>query len=127
MTESYAFDHLFSMAAAAISKKHTSLKVVCCITHSGRSAFNISQFRPSVPIIALTDQVGTYNRLCLGWGITPVLIKKPVSEYTSSEELCSQYLKENGFAKSGDLIVMVLGAETINHQAHTVRLVKLTQ
>ncbi|KAG2389041.1 hypothetical protein C9374_014441 [Naegleria lovaniensis] len=113
------------MAAAAIAKKHTSLKLVCCITHSGRSAFNISQFRVSVPIIALTDQNGTYNRLSLGWGITPVLIKKPISEYLSSEELCAQYLKENGFAQSGDLIVMVLGAETINHQAHTVRLVKL--
>jgi len=113
------------MAASIIAKKHKDVKLVCCITHSGRTAVDISQFRVGVPIIALSDQVSTVNRLCLAWGITPILIDDLKGSH--AEGLCVKHLVNGGLAKPGDLVVLVLGAETLDHMAHTVRLLRLPE
>jgi pyruvate kinase len=60
-----------AVAAAIIAKKHTSVKLIVCCTYSGRAAVRLSQYRPDQPIIALTSNEKTYNRLAMAWGVKP--------------------------------------------------------
>jgi len=43
---------------------------IICLTQSGTTAKTVSRFRPSTPILALTNQTQTYNRMALIWGVT---------------------------------------------------------
>ena len=45
------------------------------LTKSGFTARIVSSQRPSVPILALTDQERTFNQLALVWGVIPELVK----------------------------------------------------
>jgi len=55
------------LAAATIAKKHEKIKFICCMTASGTSAVQLSQYKPQQPVIALTPYEHVYNRLAMAW------------------------------------------------------------
>ncbi|KAL9658124.1 hypothetical protein ABK040_013037 [Willaertia magna] len=119
-----AIEDAICMAASNISNRYTGVKLILCLTHSGKTAVSISQYRPKVPIIALTHNVDTWNRLCLSWGVNSYLLQDEL-EATNINKFCFNQLIKRGLAKAGDVVVLVLGAQVINHMAQTVRLLKL--
>lgn len=46
-------------------------KVIITPTWSGKSAKLISKFKPNIPIISLTPNMGTFKKLRLVWGVIP--------------------------------------------------------
>ncbi|MGT2665964.1 pyruvate kinase [Streptococcus rifensis] len=84
------------------------IKLVVCITQTGKTARLISKYRPESDILAVTFDELTQRSLTLNWGVIPVVTTKPNSTddmFVLAEE---QALK-HGLVESGDDIVIVAG------------------
>jgi pyruvate kinase len=78
-------------------------------TQSGDSARRMSRLRSPIPILALTPDRGTYNRLALTWGVEPMIT--PVVSHT--DEMVKQVdglLLESKRTTIGDNVVIVAGS-----------------
>ncbi|HJE15667.1 MAG TPA: pyruvate kinase [Lapidilactobacillus dextrinicus] len=85
---------------------HVSAIVVA--TSSGYSARMISKYRPNANILAVTFDEKVQRSLTVTWGVTPVLADKPEST-DEMFEVAAQKAQDLGFAKEGDLILIVAG------------------
>ena len=84
-------------------------KYLVTFTQSGDSARRISRLRSHIPILAITPEVGTYNRLALSWGIEPIV--SPMVKHTDDMVLqTDKMLLESGRAVSGETVMIVAGA-----------------
>jgi pyruvate kinase len=78
-------------------------------TQSGDSARRMSRLRSPIPILALTPDRGTYNRLALTWGVEPMIT--PVVSHT--DEMVKQVdglLLESKRTTIGDSVIIVAGS-----------------
>ena len=68
----------------------------------------ISKYRPSADILAITFDEEVQRGLTVNWGVVPIVAQKP---NTTDEmfDLATQKAQELGFAKEGDLILIVAG------------------
>ncbi|MDP1851429.1 MAG: pyruvate kinase [Candidatus Planktophila sp.] len=84
-------------------------KYLVAFTQSGDSARRMSRLRSPIPILAMTPEVGTYNRLALSWGIESMLT--PVVGATDEMvKLVDTVLIDSGRAEIGDNVMIVAGA-----------------
>ncbi len=84
-------------------------KFLVAFTQSGDSARRMSRLRSPIPILALTPDHGTYNRLALTWGVEPMIT--PVVSHT--DEMVKQVdglLLESKRTTVGDLVMIVAGS-----------------
>lgn len=84
-------------------------KLLVTFTQSGDSARRMSRLRPSLPVIAFTPEVGTYNRLALSWGVEPAIISmaRNTDEMVKQADFGVLNLKR---AERGDFVVIVAGS-----------------
>lgn len=95
-------------ASAALSALKLNAPVIVCFSTTGRTAMQISNFRPRAQIIAATYAPETLNRLELVWGLQTLLIHR----YKTTEEAMEQIemqLLQYGLCKPGDHVVVTLG------------------
>jgi pyruvate kinase len=84
-------------------------KYLVAFTQSGDSARRMSRLRSPIPILAMTPEVGTYNRLALSWGVESMLT--PVVGATDEMvKLVDTVLIDSGRAVIGDNVMIVAGA-----------------
>lgn len=84
-------------------------KFLVAFTKSGDSARRMARLRSHIPILALTPDTGTYNRLALTWGVEPMLA--PMVNHT--DEMVKQVdsiLLKSQRASDGDVIMIVAGS-----------------
>lgn len=91
---------------AAVTMLDTPLVVV--ITKTGFSARVVSSHRPSVPILALTDNQRTCNQMALLWGVIPHVAASPPT-YTEMAEVGKAVVRELQLARAGDRVVFTAG------------------
>jgi pyruvate kinase len=84
-------------------------KYLVAFTQSGDSARRMSRLRSPIPILALTPDVGTYNRLALTWGIEP-MITEMVKHTDDMVKLVDTVLIQSGRAKKGENVMIVAGS-----------------
>ena len=68
----------------------------------------VSRFRPHVPILGITTDLGTWRKLSLSWGVVPVLCES----FTSTDVLfytATNLAKETFSLKKEDKIVITGG------------------
>ncbi|MFN8581505.1 MAG: pyruvate kinase [Gemmatimonadaceae bacterium] len=95
-------------AATVTAVRMLGASTIAVLTKSGFSARIVSSQRPSVPILALTDQERTYNQLALVWGVIPELV--PHSD--SYDEMVNHgrtALIRRGLAKKGEEFIVTAG------------------
>jgi pyruvate kinase len=92
----------------------TGTAAIIVLTHKGRTARQLSKFRPNARIIAVSDSFETMNNLCLKWGVTSLFHKKIKKEQMAIDELIPLIL-ESGHASKGDLILFSAGAPYSDH------------
>lgn len=102
-TPAYAIAH-----AACEMAVDTRARVIATFTKSGATARLISQLRPQVSIIALTQHSHVYNQLTLLWGTTPIMLTE-VSDSISTLNTVEQTLMRKGFVAAKDNIVITGG------------------
>jgi pyruvate kinase len=84
-------------------------KFLVTFTQSGDSARRISRLRSPIPIIAITPEEGTYNRLALSWGVEPMVT--PMVKHTDEMVLqADKMLIEGKRADIGELVMIVAGS-----------------
>jgi pyruvate kinase len=84
-------------------------KYLVAFTQSGDSARRMSRLRSPIPILALTPEVGTYNRLALTWGVEP-MITEMVKHTDDMVKLVDTVLIRSGRAKKGENVMIVAGS-----------------
>jgi pyruvate kinase len=95
-------------AAAREVAEATSVKAICCFTHSGTTALLASRERPTVPILALTPIDTTARRLSLAWGLHCV-ISPPVERFKLAVINAIRAARADGFAGDDDNIIVTAG------------------
>lgn len=98
------------------------VKTIITATSSGYTARMISKYRPDATIVAMTFDEKIQHSLGIVWGVEPVLVDKPKNTDEMFEE-AARVAKEKGFAKDGDLVIIVAGVPV--GQSGTTNLMKL--
>ena len=84
-------------------------RFLVAFTKSGDSARRMARLRSAIPILALTPDTGTYNRMALSWGVEP-LIAPVVSTTDEMVKQVDSVLIETRRAHIGELIIIVAGS-----------------
>lgn len=98
--------------AIAYSVKKTSERVkaslIIAATETGRTAFLISKYKPTMPIVAFTSTIDALRFMNLKWGVFPYLVEafKTVDEILARGP---RIASELGFLSKGNVFVIVCG------------------
>lgn len=109
-------------AGARTAAEHLDADLIVVATHSGRTAIAVSNQRSPVPILALTDQPDTARRMCLYWGVTPVLTDVVHESPQRLIEYVVGWGKRQNVLVSGSRLVMV-GSTNWSAEGHDLLLV----
>ena len=96
-------------------------KFIVVLTRSGFTALKMSNFRPEVPILALTSNHRTFRKMCLYWGVIPVFVEKEIFMSEDLKEL-EGVLKAGNWIKRGDKLVIVAGSSRQQGGTNLLRL-----
>ena len=95
--------------AAAEVGETLGAKFLVTFTQSGDSARRISRLRSVIPIIAITPEIGTYNRLALTWGVESLFT--PMVKHTDEMVLqADKMLIDGKRAEIGETVLIVAGS-----------------
>ncbi|MFQ5678197.1 MAG: pyruvate kinase [Gemmatimonadota bacterium] len=114
-----------AVAAASVQAvERLNAPFICTFTRSGFTARVVSAQRPPVPILALSDQPGTFNQLALVWGVQPVLFRGEVG-YESMLEYARKEALERGFGEAGEHFIVTAGVPF--HQPGTTNMMRIEE
>ena len=95
-------------ASSLIAVERVGSPFIVTFTQSGYTARIVSAQRPSVPILAITDQWRTYNQLALVWGVQPILFHGGIS-YSSMLDKARDVALDLGMGEAGQRFVVTAG------------------
>lgn len=94
-------------------------------TLTGKTARQLSSFRPSAFIAAITSDDTTARQLALSWGVIPNLITKTNDSKTLSKIMIDA-IKTKKIAKKGTTVVLIWGSNTwVAGTTDTIKIVKI--
>ncbi len=103
-----------------------NIAAVAVFTVSGSTARLFAKQRLSSPIIGISPVLATVRRMCMYYGIDPVLHEHMLTHTRDALEIASRVAIDRGIAKIGDKIVVVSGrplgepGQTTTLVVHTV-------
>jgi pyruvate kinase len=99
-----------SQAVSSIARQ-LDASAILPLTKSGATARNVSKFRPSTPILAITSDTSVARQLQLVWGVNPLLISQD-STTSGTFAMAMAVAQERGLLREGDLVVQTAGTLT---------------
>jgi pyruvate kinase len=107
-----------SMAHAAMD---LDLKAIAVFTETGATARQLSKYRPTPPIYALSSVEVVINRMCLLWGVQSVRCAKA---HTAEEmvDMAEELLETAGYVYPHDILGIVAGTRTKSGSTNFLRL-----
>ncbi len=100
--------HAVSEAAADVANKIGATAIVA-FTSRGTTAYRIARKRPAVQIVSATTDINIARRLALLWGAHSIADERMISSYDEMVTDSRKFVLSDGFAKSGDRIVVIAG------------------
>lgn len=97
------------MVAASMIAEKIGAKRILSVTESGASCLRITQFRPSIPVLGITNSIQVARRMCLYWGVSPFIV---IDQEKESSEFMKNVLKEvkdRLRLQNGDKLVVTKG------------------
>jgi pyruvate kinase len=82
---------------------------IVCLTQSGSTARMIARFRPDEPIISMTPNPISLNRMALLWGVSGYLVKELSDDMDSALRHAKELLSKEKLVKRGERIVITAG------------------
>ena len=101
-------DTYFITQAARELAHDRNVAAIAIFTHSGRTALLMSKTRPTVPVLAFTDQAAAYQRMNIFWGVTPQLVPH-VDKLADMIRMVEAAMLQNTPFKEGQQVVIVAG------------------
>jgi pyruvate kinase len=87
----------------------SNAKAIFAFTTGGGTARLLSRLRPSMPILAMTENEKCYHQLAFNWGVIPVLGSRTHNMEEAFDQL-SSYALEKNYVSNGDLVVLTAGS-----------------
>lgn len=94
--------------ASDFSRCGTPIAKFVVLTEGGHTARVLSSYRPSIPIIAVTQDKKVRNQLCLSYGVRAVCRCFPEGQIYSVGRIL-RYLKNKGYLKAGERVIITYG------------------
>mgnify|MGYP001125294366 FL=1 len=102
------------------------IKYFVVFTDTGATARYLSRLRPSVPILAITQDKQVRDQLCLSFGVQPFYYKFPHGKIRSTK-FGLKFLKNKGIIKKGEQAIVIYGKHWgIPGQTNTIRVEKIS-
>lgn len=98
--------HVIAETTARMSRDLMA-RAVIVVTRSGKSAEIVSTARPASPIIAVSADPAVVRKLCLRWGVVPLIDVS--QEETSSSDLAKELAVSLGLAVAEQYVLLVRG------------------
>ncbi len=95
-------------AAVSAIANTLPVKAVWVFTQTGNTARMVAQYRPPVPILALTPYERICRRMALFWGVTPLKVHYFKDDREFWEQLMP-FVVSQGYAQPGDTVVITGG------------------
>lgn len=89
---------------AAIMANEIEAKVICTLTNSGYTAFQISAWRPAAHILVYTSNRRILSRLNLLWGVKSFYYDRFVTTDETVEDI-NKIASETGYVSKGDYLI----------------------
>ncbi|MGB5260227.1 MAG: pyruvate kinase [Gammaproteobacteria bacterium] len=96
-----------SQAAASMSA-NLKAAVIISLTETGFTSRLISKYRPDMPILALTSSRKVTRKLCMNWGVIPILYEGEPSD-RARVAFAIKKGRELGYLKTGDIVISTAG------------------
>jgi pyruvate kinase len=106
-TEENLFDSM-GRAIVAMSRQINASAIVV-FTFQGRTAMNLSKYKPAAKIIAVSNSFETMNNLCLRWGVTSMFCAEIDKEHLAIDKIKKMVI-DAGLIKGGDIVIFMAGA-----------------
>jgi len=98
--------------------------IIAC-SATGTTVRSICRFRPSIPIVAVTENEYRARQLRTSWGVSKVLIDSSEDERQLAAT-AMDYLRSEGKVHAGDVVVVLAGSRhTSSPVTDTVRLIRV--
>lgn len=101
--------HVAIMAAASIVAEKVQAEKVLSITESGNSCLNISTFRPSIPVLGVTNSITTSRKVALFWGVEPFYVPDYNRDDSDFQRDVINQVKKAHDLQNGDKLVITRG------------------
>ncbi len=98
-------------------------EVIIAFTETGGTAKRMCKFRPSKPIIAITDNIETCRKLSYYWGVFAALVDS-VEDLKTFDDAAKSVAKDFGFQK-GDTLVLTSGWGQRHGKTNTMRIIDI--
>ena len=94
--------------AAVTSAFNVKARAILVPTSTGRSASLVSNFRSSLPILAITPNEWAVGKMSVYWGVEPVL-REGIGDVSYIVKSALEEAKERGVVREGDIVVLTVG------------------
>jgi pyruvate kinase len=92
--------------AAVQAAEDLGVAAIVCPTQSGTTARRVAAFRPTVPIVGISDEPDALGRLSLVWGVRPLTIEPEHAGRTQLDDALGA-ARNAGIVRAGDLVAVV--------------------
>ena len=99
--------------ASVRTARNVNAKAIIIPTQFGQTARLMSNFRPTMPMIAVTPNSTVQRRMMAYWGVTPIIGEQKDATQDIIQQAIDQ-AKEFGLVKAGDLCVITAGDPVTN-------------
>lgn len=97
------------MVAASMIAEKIKAKRIISVTESGTSCLRISQFRPIVSVLGITNSVKVARKMCLYWGVSPFLVTDQEHESPDFMKNVLSEVRDRLKLQNGDKLVLTKG------------------
>ncbi|MEA2497913.1 MAG: pyruvate kinase [Actinomycetota bacterium] len=102
----------WSAAHAAVqAAADLGVAAILCPTRSGSTPLRVAAFRPTMPIVALSEVAATRGAVTLFWGVIPLKLEALHEGFTAEEDVAraTETARRAGLVKRGDHVAVVAG------------------
>lgn len=83
-------------------------KAIVALSESGHTGRVVARYRPQVPIIVLTPNQETFNKMLVVYGCEPVLIKS-VKSLAEAQKVARKAVTDRNLGKAGEAYILAAG------------------
>lgn len=122
-TSGQTINDAIGIAVSQTAQALPKAEVIIAFTETGGTAKRICKYRPSVPIIAITDDIETCQKLTYYWGVHSAL-RDNVKDYALYDQVAIEVARDYGFS-SGTTIIMTSGWAQKHGSTNTMRIIEI--
>ncbi len=93
--------------AAAAAAAHIDAKAIVCVSGHGGTPRLVSDYRPAVPILALSRYDEVLHQLAAYWGVHPVKFDR-AADLDETLARIDRLLRDRGYAEPGDRVIVTV-------------------